>query len=139
MQTEQAQEPQIVPGVDNATTDKIIELMTNPMNHYNKPRIKNEIDLVAHVRDRLISIGLGDRLEECFENNRFILDAKERTCHAQQYNLTRYFSLQLMAAEVDTSVERYALMYECRADQWLDVFDRVILPTIANCNLPIKI
>lgn len=135
------QEPQVVPGVDNGVTDTIIELMTNPMKHYDKPRVENEIDLVAHVRDRLISVGLGDRLESCFENNRFIQDAKNRTCHAQQYNLTRYFALQLMAAQPqhDTSVERYALMYECRADQWLEVFDRVVLPTFVNCDLPIQI
>ena len=44
-----------------------------------------------------------------------------------------------MTAQDDTLVQRYALIYEIRPDEWLNVFDNTILPAIVNFNLPVEI
>lgn len=131
--------PKTAKDVPQRVLNDIVTAIRTPMDFYYTKRRDDEIDLVAHVRDRLVSIGMADRLPEVFDNNRFVIEAADKTCHAQQYNLTRYFAMQFMLPKEDTTMERYSLMYECRADEWLDVFDRVILPSLANYDLPRKI
>lgn len=135
---EQKTEESIVDEQQRAL-ETINELMTKPRDFYNSERHPNEIDLVACVREMLVRHGLGDRLPACYDNNRFILDAMNRPADAQKYNLNRYLNLQLMAAEQDTSVERYALIYEVRPDHWLIIFEKTILPALINYNLPVQI
>lgn len=122
-----------------AALDKIKTMMENPIGFYHTARSDTEMDLVSHVRSKLVEKGLLDKLPECFDQNRFIVEAKDKVAHVQQYLLNRYFNTQLMATEEDTSLERYSLIYEIRPDQWLEVFDKTILPTVVNCNLPVKI
>lgn len=123
----------------DATTEKVLDLMNKPMEFFNQGRAEDEVDMIAEVRDRLFRAGLGEKLPECFDNNRFIIDAHGRNSHAQQYCLTRYFSTQFMAAQGDTGIERYSLIYEVRADEWLKVFDNVILPAVINHDLPVRL
>jgi hypothetical protein len=117
---------------------KIKDLMDKPISFYNSPRQANEMDLVGLVRDRLIQSGLLEKIDH-YDSSRFIIEAKDKPSHAQQYLLNRYLSTQLMAAPEDTSIERYALIYEIQPDQWLEIFDKTILPTVVNCNLPVRI
>lgn len=123
----------------NKAIHSLTELLQGPMDQYNAARRPDEMDLLAEVRQRMHAVGLKDKMSTAFECNRFIIEAIDRPAHAQQYNLTRYFSLQLMACSHDTSVQRYALIYEIRPDEWLKVFDSVILPAIVNFDLPIVI
>ena len=114
------------------------KLLNNCADFYNTPRVENEIDLVKHVRESLIESGAGDLISN-FDESRFVIEAVDKTGHAQQFNLTRFFDLQLSAAPIDTSVERYALLYSLRADEWLGVFKNTILPTIVDNQLLKKI
>lgn len=119
--------------------EKFNEFMRGPMEQYQSPRREDEIDLVSVVRERMVQAGLLDKLPHAFDNNRFIQEAVGKPSHAQQYNLNRYFSTQLMVAQDDTLVQRYALIYEIQPDEWLNVFDNTILPAIVNFNLPVEI
>jgi hypothetical protein len=119
-----------------ATPDEIMDFMLKPMEHYQRPREQNEIDLVEHVRESMIAAGLKDKVETAFDTSRFIVEARTRTAHAQQYLLNRYFTLQFMLVPQDTSTERYALIYEVSPDEWLKIYHGVILPAILNLDLP---
>ncbi len=123
----------------NKDVEKVIELMTKPMDFYNSARKEDELDLVATVRQKMVDAGLSDKLPECQDGNRFIQDAKDRPAHAQQYNLNRYFCTQFMAAKEEAALERYALIYEIQPDEWLKIFDKTILPAVVNYDLPIKL
>lgn len=126
-------------GVFDPAIEQVNKIMAGPMNFYNAERVENEIDLIAEVRQRMVSVGLADRLPDCFDSNRFILEAQGKPAHAQQYNLNRYFTTQFMAVPEDTTLQRYASIYEIRPDQWLDIFDNTILPGVVNFNLPVAL
>lgn len=115
------------------------ELLNNTADHYNQPRIEGEIDLVEIVRERMVEKGLGSLLPAAFDSNRFIIEAQGKTSSAQQYNLNRWLTLQLMASTHDTALQRYALIYEINAVEWLKVFDNVILPALVDFDLPVVI
>lgn len=119
--------------------EKFNEFMRGPMEQYQSPRREDEIDIVSVVRERMVQAGLLDKLPRAFDNNRFIQEAVGKPSHAQQYNLNRYFSTQLMTAQDDTLIQRYALIYEIQPDEWLNVFDNTILPAVINFNLPVEI
>lgn len=125
--------------MNEKAVEKLNDLMRGPMEQYQAARREDELDLVAIVRERMVQAGLLDKLPYAFDNNRFIQEAIGKPSHAQQYNLNRYFSTQLMATHDDTLVQRYALIYEIRPDEWLNVFDNTILPAIVNFNLPVEI
>ena len=134
MSEEKQQEESLSPEAE-----KIITLMQKPMDFYQSDRKEGEMDLVSIVREKMVEVGLADKLPECYDNNRFIQEAKNRPAHAQQYNLNRFFCTQFMAAEEAASLERYALIYEIQPDQWLKIFDKTILPAVVNYNLPVKL
>lgn len=128
-----------VPKEGMSDADKVMKLMKDPMDFYHGKRKDDEIDLVSVVRQRMVDAGLGDRLVDCFDHNRFIEEAKERPAHAQQYNLNRYFCTQFMAAEESAAIERYSLIYEISPDKWLTIFDKTILPAVVNYDLPVRL
>lgn len=119
--------------------EKVVKLMEKPMNFYQGKRQDDEMDLIHVVRQKMVDAGLSDKLVDCFDSNRFIIEAKERPAHAQQYNLNRYFCTQFMAADEQAGIERYSLIYEITPDQWLTIFDKTILPAVVNYDLPVKI
>lgn len=119
-----------------ATPEQVQEFMEKPMNHYTTPRREDELDLIQVVRERMLRAGLGDRLIQAFDQNRFILDARDKTTHVQQFLLNRYLVMQFMLAEGDTTTQRYALIYEVTTDEWLAIFDSVILPAMMTFDLP---
>lgn len=119
--------------------DKIAEAFKGPMAFYNSDRVEGELDLVKEVRDRFVSLGLADKLQDGYDTNRFILEAVGKNSHVQQFLLNRYLTLQLMASQNETSIERYALMNEVNPSAWLTVFEKRILPAVVNNDLPVKI
>ena len=121
----------------DAAIDAVHRQMYKYADHYAQ-RQPNEIDLVDIVRERLINHGLSDRIE-AFDHSRFIQNARGVSSSAQQYHLNRWLTMQFMASDKDTSVQRYALIYEINAIEWLKVFDRVILPALIDFNLPVVI
>lgn len=118
---------------------RVNELMNAPIEFYNSQKLEGELDLVEVVRQRLSDHGLKDKLYEGFDTNRFVVEAKNKPAHAQQYLMNRYFSTQLMAADQDTVLQRYALMYEVQPDEWLQVFEKTVLPAFVDYNLPVQV
>lgn len=119
--------------------EKINELMGKPMAMYNAGRVENEIDLIQEVRERLLAHGLHERVRTAYDTNRFILEAEGKPSHAQQYNLNRFLSLQFMAAQDAAQIQRYSLIYEVNAKEWLTIFDATILPALVEFDLPVPI
>ena len=117
--------------------NSITQQLSKAAAHYDK-RVPNEIDLIAIVRERLINHGLGDRIA-AFDNSRFIREAAGISSSAQQYHLNRWLTLQFMSSPRDTAVQRYALIYEINAIEWLKIFDRVILPALIDFDLVVEI
>lgn len=130
---------QLAAQAQDEAYQKFAEMLQNPADHYLTPRVEGEIDLVEIVRERFMNAGLGEKLASTFDNNRFIVEARDKTSAAQQYNLNRWLALQFMACQHDTSVQRYALMYNVNALEWLTVFDRAILPAIIDFDLPVAV
>ena len=119
--------------------EKVNKFMTASMSRYDAPRAENELNLVDLVRQRLVNSGLGDRLSAAYDNNRFIIEAQGKTSIAQQYNLNRYLAIQFMAAQQDSLMQRYTLIYEVLPAQWLAIFDRTILPALMEFDLPVVV
>ena len=134
---EQVQTEEVAAPASDA--EKIVKLMEKPMAFYQGKRQDDEMDLIHVVRQKMVDAGLSDKLVDCFDSNRFIVEAKERPAHAQQYNLNRYFCTQFMAADEQAAIERYSLIYEINPDQWLKIFDKTILPAVVNYDLPVKL
>lgn len=128
------------PEIDlEAAAEKINQLFKGPMEFYEKPPLEDELNLIKEVRDRFVKYGQLEKMPDCYDNNRFIVEAIGKNSHVQQFHLNRYLSIQLMASGKDTAVERYALMNEVNPSQWLTVFEERILPACINLDLPIKI
>lgn len=118
--------------------EQLMDQLEKPYENFNKPLGENEFNLLNHVREAMVEAGLGEKMD-IFNEHRLIQEAEGRNAHAQQFNLTRYFAGQLMVPEADTSMERYSLMYEVRADHWLQIFKDKVLPSITFHNLPVKL
>lgn len=110
-----------------------------PMAFYNSQRDPQDIDLLREVRQMMTEAGLGDRLPEAFDKNRFIIEAQNRASHAQQYNLNRYLTLQFMACPQAGTTQRYSLIYEIAPNEWLRIFRDSILPAMVDYDLPVVI
>ena len=117
----------------------IQEKFKGPMEFYNSQRRPDEMDLISEVRGLMAEAGLSERLPYAFDSNRFIVEAKNRPAHAQQYNLNRYLTLQFMAAEGPVTIPRYALIYEIAPHDWLTIFKDTVLPALVDSNLPVVI
>lgn len=118
---------------------RVNELMNAPIVFYNSQKLEGELDLVQAVRQRMSDHGLKEKLQNGFDANRFVVEAQGKPAHAQQYLMNRYFSTQLMAVEQDTVLQRYSLMYEVQPDEWLQVFEKTVLPAFVDYNLPAQV
>lgn len=118
---------------------RVNELMNAPIEFYNSQKLEGELDLVQAVRQRMSDHGLKEKLQNGFDANRFVVEAQGKPAHAQQYLMNRYFSTQLMAVEQDTVLQRYSLMYEVQPDEWLQVFEKTVLPAFVDYNLPAQV
>lgn len=106
---------------------------------YHKDRDSDDIDLIAEVREILNKAGLNNKLEECFENHRFILEAKNRPSKVQRFLLNRYWTQQLLYAKKQSIEERYCLIPNGEIKDWIKLFNEKVLPFIIDNDLPIPI
>lgn len=128
-----------LPDKQKEAVEKLYELMNKPIEYYNSERMATEMDLVDKVRELFIKNGVGHLLKEAYEESRFIIEARSRPSHAQQYLLNRWISLQLMAKDNADPLLLYSLVYEIRPDQWLRIFEQYILPNMLSLDLPMPL
>lgn len=109
----------------------------NTFNPYTRARHENELDLVDEVRKLLVESGLSKSLY-LYENNRFILEAKDKAPGVQRFLLNRFWTLQLSLCP-DSLQERYCLIPDGKVEDWLSLFKIKILPFILQKGLPKEI
>ena len=103
---------------------------------FTDPRPEGQIDMVAAVREALIGAGLAQCVQECFDNDKTIIDASPVCENAQRFLLNKFWMHQLLALEVDTQRERFVLLDTGDAKHWIHLFKEVILPTAIVHRLP---
>lgn len=106
------------------------------IDEYLAPRADGDIDLVAEVRNLMLRYGLGPKIEAAFDNNRFIIQARDKGSHVQRYLLNNYFVQQLMFASKPTTDERFCLVPDGDVRDWLRLFEQKVLPFIVDNDLP---
>jgi hypothetical protein len=106
--------------------------------NYFKPREPGEIDLVEEVRNCMKDSGLGMKMD-LFNNNRFINEASDKCSAVQRYNLNRYFNLQMLMSDKDTTEERFCLIPNGLVSEWLTLFQQKVLPFLIENDLPKEI
>lgn len=103
---------------------------------YYQPKPADDIDLIAEVRATLVAAGLGNKLAEAFDTNRFILEAAGKHSSVQRYFMNRYWGQQLLYAKVQSIDERYCLLPNGTIQDWLNLFQQKILPFVIANDLP---
>lgn len=106
---------------------------------YYQPKNPNDMDLVAIVREDLISSGLANHLPTAYDNSRFIQEAVGKDSNVQRFLLNRYWTQQLMSAKQVSIEERYCLIPNGDVQDWLRLFRSKVLPFIIQNDLPIPI
>ena len=105
-------------------------------NIFTTPRLEGEVDLVAACRQLLVDAGLLLKVQANFDTNKYIVDAGPLGLRAQRFLLNRFWTLQLMSLNQNTQMQRYCLIGDGSADDWLNVFKDKVLPTIIENQLP---
>lgn len=103
---------------------------------YNMPKPEGELDLIAVVREDLVSAGLGEQLAEHYDNNQWIVDGKNRLAEVQRYLLNRYLNFQLQQCPVSSIDARYSLLKKGKIETWLQLFRDNVLPFMVEHRLP---
>ena len=112
------------------------EFIRSDDNIFTTPRVEGEVNLVAACRQLLVDAGLLLKVQANYDTNRYIVDAEPLGLKAQRFLLNKYWSVQLMSLPNDTQAERFCLLPEGTADDWLTSFKDRVLPTIINAQLP---
>ncbi len=106
------------------------------MSDYLEERKEDDIDLVEIVREKLLSIGKEQDIA-LFDNNEYILDAKNRRPKIQRFILNKYWTLQILNIDnVDSIDVRYCLVNDGDIDKWIDLFNKKVVPFIIEHDLP---
>lgn len=103
---------------------------------YREPRLPDDLDLVQVVRDGLMKYGLKDKLEQFYDTDGYVQQAKTKRPEIQRYLLNIYLNLQLMMAERSSIEIRFSLLPAGDLDTWILIFDQRIAPFMADQNLP---
>ncbi len=106
---------------------------------YQQAKPEGDIDLVAMVRNKLLGFGLHEAVQNSFDTNRFIIEAQNKPSAIQRHLLNRYWALQLMSSTKPTTEERYCLIPNGTVEQWLDLFEKKVLPFVVENKLPVSI
>lgn len=117
-------------------TDSVIKKLLKEANSDNQKGIY--IDLISKVREIITVCGLVDNIEY-FNNNYHIKDNENKTMEFQRHGLNKFWVVQLLTLDKDTSDERYSLVNTGTANEWIVNFIKEILPTIITYKLPIRI
>ena len=117
-------------------TDNVIKKLLKEVNNENQKGIY--IDLISKVREIMTICGLVDNIEY-FDNNYHIKDNKDKPIEFQRHGLNKFWTVQLLTLDKDTSDERYSLINIGTAYDWVVNFIKEVLPTIITYKLPIRI
>lgn len=109
------------------------------VNQYYQPKDPSDIDLIAIVREDLVSSGLANHLPAAYDNSRFIQEAVGKDSNVQRFLLNRYWTQQLMSAKQVSIEERYCLIPNGDVQDWLRLFRSKVLPFIIQNDLPVPI
>lgn len=127
----------------DAALEPVVKAMNKGMNHYNRPAVDGEFNLLQCVREDLVAAVGESSVASIFDTDRHIQDAKGKNAYAQQFHLNQYFSLQFMqVAEKDlaeSQLARYSLLTDARPDAWYKIFQQKVLPTFLHFKLPVVI
>lgn len=120
-------------------TASINDKFAEGIQQYSQPKPEGDIDLVALVRERLVTAGLAKLAETGYDTNRFVIEAAGKPSSVQRYLLNRYWHLQLMSSQKPCSEERYCLIPNGTVNDWLNLFTTKVLPFVIANNLPVSI
>lgn len=115
------------------------ETLKDAMTVYSQVRSADDIDLITEVRNVLCNSGLAGRLPDAFDNHPYITEGKNKPSNVQRYLLNRYWNAQLMIYAHISSDQRYCLIPNGTVQQWLDLFQKTVMPFIIQNNLPVRI
>ena len=117
-------------------TDSVKKRLLKEVNNENQKG--TYIDLISKVREILIDCGLADNIEY-FNNNYHIKDNEIGLMEFQRHGLNKFWTVQLLTLDKDTSDERYSLISTGTAYEWIVNFIKEVLPTIITYRLPVRI
>ena len=102
---------------------------------YFQPKPEGDIDLVAQVRNLLVSAGLAKQVEIFYDKHQYVIDAAGKESSVQRHMLNRYWNLQLSMCpnNMDT---RFYLVPNGKITDWLRLFTDSVLPFIVQNQLP---
>lgn len=117
-----------------------MQLQNNQMrNYYGEPRLESDIDLIDIVRQTLINAGLQHNVLAHYDNNHYIVEAINKRPEVQRFLLNQFWNLQLMSVSVNSLNERFSLVPNGSLEEWLNLFNSVIIPFAVQHNLPAEI
>ena len=102
---------------------------------YFAPQQEGDIDMVAKVRELLISIGQLPKIH-LYDNSPKIKEAMNKRPDVQRFILNDYWNIQIMAVDADSIDVRYCLVGRGDCTSWLYLFESKVLPFIMEHNLP---
>ncbi len=103
---------------------------------YQQPRDPQDINLIAEVRQIMVSAGLLMRVIEAYDSSRFIIEGQDKNPEAQRFLLNRYWSQQLMSSDASSIEVRSYLLNDGDYKDWLIFFREKILPYALEHHLP---
>lgn len=108
---------------------------------YQESPTEGELDLVALVRADLFSKGVDEgRLKRVFDHNPFVVEAKGRHTHAQQFQLCRWLNQQFEIVQVydniPTQLERYQVIFGASIEEWIKIWREGLLIRLRELDLP---
>ena len=103
-------------------------------------RIKDDsIDLITEVRSLLINSGLMQNVINSYDNDKIIIEAKDKPSEIQRFMLNSYWNLQFMFMPGNTMAVRFNLVPDGNVSEWLRLFKENILPVLVSNSLPKRI
>jgi len=100
-----------------------------------QPKPEGDIDLVAEVRNRLISAGLLRQAEAFYDTHEHVIGAVNKESSVQRHLLNRYWNLQLSMCPNNMDV-RFYLVPNGKIEDWLRLFSESVMPFIVQNQLP---
>lgn len=114
-----------------------------PESIINSPSPAGELDLVSEVYQLLCRATLREAAERYFLQDTLIRQAQGKHFSFQRVNLNKFWTLQLLQLEttqqVNTRRARLALIDTGSTNEWIRLFEAVVLPLAINFELPLSI
>jgi hypothetical protein len=106
------------------------------MDKYYAVKQDGDIDMLAAVRNIMLQNGLQGKIEAYFNNNNYIREAEGKTSDVQRFLLNRYWAYQLAYFPEKSMDQRYCLVPNGTPQDWLKLFESMIMPFIIDHDLP---